>query len=98
MHNHSLEAYNQIITTGAKDTRSAKILDILSSFGRPMSDYEVLQVFKPGSDDLNLVRPRLTELHQKQILIEGPRTKSSDGRRNVRTNKIKGFEKQLSLF
>jgi len=98
MHTHSLEAFDQITADGTRDTRSKKILEILSSFSRPMSDYDVLQVFKPGSDDLNLVRPRITELHDKHILEEGMRTRSSDGKRNVRTSMIKNFKQQVSMF
>lgn len=100
MHKNSLEAYRKITEEGSKNTREKDILTIYSNYNRPLTDYEILQNFKPGSDNLNLVRPRITELHQKGILEEGPPIKSHMGRLNVRTSKIKDFEEQLqtSLF
>ena len=100
IHTNSLEAYKQIMTNGSRDTRLKAIFEILIKSNRFMSDYEVLQKLKPGSDNMNLVRPRITEAHQSYILEEGPPRKSHDGNLNVRTSRIKAtlIENQMELF
>ena len=98
MHSHSLEAFNQITAEGSRDTREKRILNVLSTSSEPLSDYQILQALKPKSDDMNYVRPRISDLYEKGILTEGPRTKSHDGRRNVRTSLIKNFNNQLEMF
>jgi len=98
MHTHSLEAFKQITAEGSRDTREKKILSILSTSNQPLSDYQILQVLKPNSDDMNYARPRITDLHNKGILIEGKRTLSHDGRRNVRTSLIRDFKQQTEMI
>ena len=100
MHSNSKEAYRAIVGNGSKASRSKSIIQIFENSKAPLSDHQVLQKFKLGSDNLNLVRPRITELHQSGILIEGPQTKSTEGNLNVRTSFIDAsiFETQGNLF
>ena len=102
MHTHSKEAYRSIMASGAKASRTRAILEIFKRNSRPLSDYQILQKFKSGSDNLNLVRPRITELHQMGVLVEDIPIKSHDGNRNVRTCKINPtltlIDNQVGMF
>jgi len=97
MHKHSLAAYNHIMSNGSTTERKKVILQVFENFGC-LSNWAVLQILKPGSDNLNFVAPRITDLHTLKILEEGPPTKSHESNLNVRTSKIRNFEQQLALF
>jgi len=79
IHKHSIETYQSIMQDGSKETRKRALLEIIESSSEPMTDYEVLQSFKSGSDNMNLVRPRLTDLHNSGVLVAGPPTKNDRG-------------------
>jgi len=94
IHKHSIETYQSIMQDGSKETRKRALLEIIESSSEPMTDYEVLQSFKSGSDNMNLVRPRLTDMHNSGVLIAGPPERNQGGRR-VRTSIL---PLQLELF
>ena len=100
IHSNSKEAYNHIMFNGAKTARAKAVLKIIEGADSPLSDYQVLQVFKSGSDNLNLVRPRITELYKAGILEEGYPVKSHEGETNVRTSRIKDgvVDRQVVMF
>ena len=79
IHKHSIETYQSIMQDGSKETRKRVLLEIIESATEPMTDYEVLQCFKSGSDNMNLVRPRLTDMHNSGVLVAGPPTKNEHG-------------------
>lgn len=98
IHQNSLSSHRVIENDGSLGKRAQSILDILTAAGRPLTDYEVLQKFKPGSDNLNLVRPRITELTERGFLAEGPARKSHAKNCNVRASRVIKFRVQQSLF
>ena len=98
MHDHSLSSHRVISRDGSLGKRTEAVLSIIKSAGRPLTDYEVLQRFKPGSDNLNLVRPRITELHDLGRLKEGPPARSHMKNVPVRTSLPAGEQAQQSLF
>lgn len=98
MHNHSIEAYARLIKSGFKDSRVMEILETVKNAGKPLRDFDVLERLFPGSDDLNLVRPRLTELHQAGFLVEGPPMRNKSNTRNVRTSVPADTELQQRLL
>ena len=98
MHDHSLSSHRVISRDGSLGKRTEAVLSIIKSAGRPLTDWEVLQKFKPGSDNLNLVRPRITELHKQGKLREGPPARSNTKNCPVRTSEPAGERKQQSLF
>ena len=100
IHSNSKEAYKAIMCNGSKDSRAKEVLKIIESAGRSLSDYQVLQVFKSGSDNLNLVRPRISEMYKNGILEEGPPVKSHEGNTNVRTSQIRAgvVDRQMVLL
>lgn len=69
MHQNSRLAFEAINRDGTKKTRSEMILEVFAG-KRKFTDYQVLQKLKPGSDNLNFVRPRITELIQSKKLRE----------------------------
>lgn len=100
IHKNSKEAYKIIMESGRKESRHRFIIKILTSVEQPLTDYTILQYYKKDSDNLNLVRPRITELHNDGILQEGPPAKSHEGNLNVRTSIMNPdlIKKQMSLF
>ena len=89
MHTNSLIAYDELIPT--LSAREGFILDIIVKAKKPMSDWDILQVFKKGSDNLNLIRPRVSDLHDKKVLIEGAPARSHTKNMPVRTS-VLNFE------
>jgi len=89
MHNNSLEAYKSITGSGSKAERAHAILKIFKRNKKPLTARDVLRRFNKDSDNLNLIFPRITELHKIGILIEGPRVKDSESGRLVRTSFIR---------
>ena len=69
MHENSIKSIKGINKDGTKMKRAEAIMDVFYS-GLDLTDREVLQMLKPGSDNLNYVRPRITELIDKKILVE----------------------------
>ena len=98
IHQNSLSSHRVIENDGSLGKRAEAILGIITAAGRPLTDWEVLQKFKPGSDNLNLVRPRITELHKQGKLREGPPARSNTKNCPVRTSEPAGERKQQSLF
>lgn len=100
IHRNSLEAYKMIMADGSKMTHLKQCLQIITGSRSPIGDYDVLQKVKPGSDNLNLVRPRITELYKllPGVMIEGPPTKSHYKDCNVRTSMIHQKADTQDLF
>jgi len=87
---------------GSKDARFKDVFKIIYFSTVPLTDYKILQFFKPGSDNINLVQPRITEGHtmDRPIYCEGPPGKSNYRNSPVRTTRIKAVKEdpQESLF
>ena len=101
MHKNSTEAYKKIMFSGAKATRLRAVLEIISKSDIPLTDYQILQQFKSGSDNLNLVRPRVTELHglKPAIVEEGYPANSHENGMTVRTTKLsERVDPQMNMF
>ena len=99
IHKHSIETYQSIMQDGSKETRKRALLEIIETATEPMTDYEVLQCFKSGSDNLNLVQPRITEGYLKGLFLEGPSIIGDSGKR-VRTSLFNEdvLDMQMELF
>ncbi len=89
MHENSLIALSEINTDGSKEKRKKAILGVFGNARTPLRDWDVLQALFPGSSDMNLVRPRVTELHGQKILIEGHKARSPYSNRPVRTSLLR---------
>ena len=89
-HEHSKKIYHQIMNDGSKDRRFKKVFEIIYFAGKPLRDWDVLQLFKPGSDNINLVQPRISEGHlmDPPIFSEGPPGVSPHKNTPVRTTVI----------
>ena len=98
MHLNSLFAFKQIVSDGSLNSRLLDVLECVRNSPKPLRDWDVLQKLFPGREDLNLVRPRLSELHESGHLEEGPVMLSHNGNRNVRTSIATNNEPQQSLF
>jgi len=91
VHEHSITTHRVKSQDGTFGRRTTAVLGIIKAAGRPLTDWEVLQKFKPGSDNLNLVRPRITELHKMGELREGP-----PGRSNCKSVPVRTSEPSIS--
>jgi len=89
MHNNSLEAYKSIMHSGSKTERARAVLLIFKRNKKPMTDRDILRGFNETSDDLNLVRPRISELHFQGILAESDPVFDPRTGRTVRTSFIR---------
>ena len=94
-HPNSIKALEEITDDGSKEARKKAIKIVLANSSKYMRDYDVLQVLFPGSSDMNLVRPRITEMHKAGTLIEGPKATSHMRSTPVRTSDL--VNKQLTL-
>lgn len=83
-HTNSDQAWDEIRGTGSKERRRSAILSVFRKSLKPLRDYDVLSTLFPNSTDMNLVRPRITELTQSGLLKEVGRGKSHTGNRPVR--------------
>ena len=97
MHKHSLEAFEEITLDKSKQARLNVVLEVIEASKNPLRDWDVLQKLFPGASDMNLVRPRLTELHQMGKIIEGPPMANEARTRNVRTSVAVPKEQQQEL-
>lgn len=61
VHENSIETHRELKKTGEVKRREDEIQECYLAHG-PLTDRQVLQILKPGSDDLNYVRPRITEM------------------------------------
>jgi hypothetical protein len=100
MHENSLIALSEITTSNSKRARVKAIIKVLSQAKKPLRDWDILKKLFPDSTDLNLVRPRITEMyrHPYFLLIEGEKEKSHSGNRPVRTSMLVTRSFQLNLF
>ncbi|MEI6211493.1 MAG: hypothetical protein WCR06_07685 [bacterium] len=82
MHAHSLAAseHHQEEHRG----RKALILDCLALRCKPMTDRQILEALYPDSDDMNRVRPRITELVREGRLMEAGEIEDPDTHETVR--------------
>lgn len=99
IHTNSKEAYKAIMGDGSRASRLKSVVEIIQGSKSPMSDYQVLQCFKSGSDNLNLVQPRITEGYLKGFFLEGPSIIGDSGKR-VRTSLFNEdvLSNQMELF
>jgi predicted HTH transcriptional regulator len=83
IHQHSLDALEEIREDGSKQTREQRILQVFAEHGN-MTDRAVLARINPGSDNLNYCRPRITELIRKGKIEEKGSTQDSVTGKTVR--------------
>ena len=69
MHDNSMIAINQLTDSGKRKTRLEMIMEIFED-GKSYTDEQILQKIKPGSDNRNLVSPRLNDGIEKGLLVE----------------------------
>jgi len=69
MHKNSFAARRELIKSGKKKTREQMIFEVYYFHGKH-TDRGVLRRVKPGSDDMNYVRPRISEMIADKILTE----------------------------
>jgi len=67
VHKHSLEARKKMIASSEKKKRAQLVFETYWFHG-PQSDRDVLNRLKPGSDNINYVQPRCTELLDDDVL------------------------------
>jgi len=94
MHENSIQAFQELDA----DTKRAKILQVYVNHKTPLTDRAVM--YKLDFGDMNMVRPRITELAQDNRIVEVGKTKDSFTRKTVRMCKFVEDRtcKQLSLF
>ena len=97
MHSNSLSAYKTITGDGSRSSRLSMILEVYQD-GRHYSDREVLQRLFPESDDLNKVRPRVSEGIQAGLLEECGSIRDGVTGKNVRLVRLKDREPQTRMF
>lgn len=95
VHKHSFTAYQEVKLSVSQ--RESLILKVIREVDKPLRDYDILKLVYPNSENINMVQPRITELHQKGILIEDKPGRSPFGNRPVRTSVIAPPEQQQSL-
>jgi len=66
MHKNSLEAFKEG-TKHAFKKRAQRIFECFFYGHQELTDREILRRLKPGSDDLNYCRPRISELLKYQL-------------------------------
>ena len=86
MHQNSYRAYNE--EHEKLNKREKLILDAFAGKGFMMTDREVMAVL--GFHDMNMVRPRITSLLEKGLLVEGCTVKCKTTGRQVRCNFYRG--------
>jgi len=95
-HKNSLAAYQEGCKFSFK-SRAQSIFEVLYFGRKELSDREVLKKLKPGSDNINFVQPRLSEMLKSGVLEECG-TKRENGR-PVRVCRIKQDKpQQVSLL
>lgn len=104
IHSNSVTALRQISNEGSKQIRSEAVLACYSD-GVPRTDRQVLKMLYPQSDDMNKVKPRISELlkydglkNPNPPIIEWGSIKCSVTGKNVRLCKIKNFKAQMELI
>lgn len=68
-HRHSVLAKRELDQAGIPTRRAREILDIYLAQGRPLTDREARDIYAPGQE-MNYVRPRITELVGRGLLVE----------------------------
>ena len=69
VHENSFEARKALIKSMKKKTRAQMIFEKLYYFG-PLSDRQLLKLLFPNRDDMNLVRPRLSDMLKEGAIEE----------------------------
>jgi hypothetical protein len=105
MHENSLYAFAEIsvdnpgYAPSSKERRASAILEVYANSKKALSDYDVLQALFPGASDMNLVRPRISEMlaADHPLIMQVGRTTSHTGNRPVRVVKYI-LKNQITLF
>jgi len=71
MHPNSLDAYDLLLRSGKLNQREKDIVALALMHPGLHRDYDWLQLFKPGSDNVNFVQPRITHLIELKIFKVG---------------------------
>ena len=78
IHAHSLEARDAHQVN--HETRAARIVRYIASAGKPKTDRNILEALFNGSDDMNLVRPRINDLLKEgKLMVAGETTDHRTG-------------------
>lgn len=94
MHDNSLSAFSEI--SDERSERATLIYNLLANMARPMTDREVARML--GFQDLNAVRPRLTELLEGHWLVESTSIKCPvTGKTVRRTYALSPGERQSAI-
>ena len=83
IHQNSYASYESVIET--LSGRHKKIWDAFASEKKPLTDRQVKNIL--GLEDMNSVRPRITELVKKGVLMEDSNTKCPVTGKTVRVCK-----------
>ena len=86
-HQNSKNAFSERIEE--LSPRAQEIYGKLVRIGQPKTDREILQLCFPGREDMNLVRPRLTELKHEHWVEESGDVK--DAMPHVEVRKIRAL-------
>ncbi len=104
MHANSNLSLRSINNDGSKQARIEMILECYSN-GRAYSDRQILAMLYPESDDMNKVKPRITELltyhylkNTNPPIEEVGSVKCSITGKTVRLVRIKNFNAQTRMF
>jgi len=73
---NSIDAFELLESKGILNQREKEILKIRLDKTGPMRDWDYLQIYKPGSDNINLVQPRITNMIDLKIFTLGPTGRS----------------------
>lgn len=71
MHQNSLDGYDLLMRSGKVNAREKAVIKLAVDNPGLKRDFDFLQLFKPGSDNVNLVQPRITHLIDLKIFREG---------------------------
>lgn len=83
VHQNSIKSFYGFDTS----ERQSEIFDIFSKADKPLTDRDVLTIM--GFSDMNCVRPRITELIKRGVLVEVSKVTDPFTFKTVRACKIK---------
>ena len=83
VHAHSLAAHDE--HAAEHIGRKRLIMDCIHLAGVPLTDRQILERIYPNSDDMNRVRPRISELLKEGRLVEGVEVVDAVTKEPVRT-------------
>ena len=89
VHENSRDAYYEELESGKIDTRTQAVLNVIT-LHEGLTARQIAR--KLGFDDLNAVRPRLTELKESYMVTEGEKVKCDESGKSVSTFYLKRYD------